>query len=293
MISTSWGDGVVPVSDAPREAQRLDLESSAWRARGNKPTEEFIDCPGGCGGVARLEAPLSVTRNGKTRHLRMAECCSECKVEQQSPVSRKSRIVAARFEIPWNEHETVETAAANSEDRTEVSKMAEQPRNVNEHGTDRSSETNPHSELAATLNRAITSARLTQTEAGQQIGCSQSSVSKILRGCAVAEHTAEAALDWARTVLSSSDSESVIEPVSEVEIEPEHEPESEPTMEEQRPFPTLDGLPQRKPQRELTPYEAILRKLLEEVAQQRLQEIAGDAAKGISARVTLEWNSDE
>lgn len=231
MSIKSWGDGTLTVPHVPTDSHRIDIDRRAKIARETDPSQEWVDCPGGCGGLAKLEAPLSVTRDGKTRHLRMAECCGECKVEQQSPVSKKAKTVPARFEIPWD---------------------------IPEQDPD----------LASLLSQAMSQAHVTQNEAATEIGCSQSSVSKMLRGVSVTNGTAQSALAWARKVLNGT---SAGEPTIEDSVVPLK-------------ISTHGG------KKRLTPYEAILRTMLEEVAQQRLQEIAGPAAKGVVAHVTLEWN---
>lgn len=52
--------------------------------------------------------------------------------------------------------------------------------------------------------------------------------------------------------------------------------------------------PHKKPcsqKPEVSPYEAVLRSLLEQVAQRHLEDVAGDLASGVVVRVSLEWRS--
>lgn len=67
-IETGGGAGAKPLSVAEERRQRL-LE-----------TADEVSCPGGCGGMAWLEhAVTTATRDGETRHFRMATCAGECR----------------------------------------------------------------------------------------------------------------------------------------------------------------------------------------------------------------------
>ena len=45
--------------------------------------------------------------------------------------------------------------------------------------------------------------------------------------------------------------------------------------------------------RQPSPYEAVIRRLLESAAQKQFEELAGPAADGIVVRVSLEWRDPE
>lgn len=124
-------------------------------------------------------------------------------------------------------------------------------------------------ELSAQLKVALMTSGIRQAQAAVEIGCSQSVISKILHGYPVAEKTAEAARLWALQIMESR------------ELEPQ-----EPTVEIQLSKKAASITPKRL---EASPYETIIRRLLEEVAQKKLEELAGEAAQDVVVRVYLEW----
>jgi transcriptional regulator with XRE-family HTH domain len=230
----------------------------------------------------------------------------------------------------------------------------------------RAPETGPHrDDCMAELARSMKAMGLTQTEMGQLIGCSQSSISKLLRGQPVALSTVQAARAWLQSISDEADPRQVEErpggldvessaadpipmaapgkpsPASQVPLEaglppdkapPDNapEPESRPGLEEGLvpPSPLVEtvtsdpvmvsgpafqvddrlsaaGSPETADQGQPSsrescgdpeasealpsPYEAVLRTMLEQVAQKHLEEVAGPAAARVVVRVTLEW----
>ncbi len=258
MRATS-GDIGDTTKDFPRQPQpATEGNQTSAPLQDFKATNDLVDCPGGCGGVAELEPPHTVTRDGQTRMFRMAQCQGQCKTERTSSLSKRPRFVAARFEIPWSPSAPGEVdPPAFADSATSITK-AMSP-----------------TELSQLLTKAFNDHKVTQLEAAHQIGCSQSSVSKMLRGVPVAETTSEAAVAWTQKNMTSQgfsasnlDRKSVEHPKKERRITPEERPCA------------------------VTPYEAILRRMLEQVAQERLEEIAGAAAKGVVVRVILEWSQE-
>ncbi len=212
-------------------------------------------------------------------------------------------------------------------------------------------------DFMADLAQSMKAMGLTQTEMGQLIGCSQSSISKLLRGQPVALSTVQAARAWLQSISDEADPRQVEErpegldaqsaaadpipmaapekpsPVPlEAGLPPDNapEPESRPGLEEGLvpPSPLVEtvtsdpvlvsgpafqvddrlsaaGSPETVDQGQpsswescgdpaaseglLSPYEAVLRTMLEQVAQKHLEEVAGPAAAGVVVRVTLEW----
>lgn len=129
--------------------------------------------------------------------------------------------------------------------------------------------------LAELLKSALSTSGIRQAQAASQIGCSQSVISKVLHGYPVADKTAEATKEWATRVLSGGMAPSETLHEEEREIQTFYDGE-----------PTVEMIP-RKTDR--SPYETVIRRLLEEVAQKRLEELAGEAAQDIVVRVHLEW----
>ena len=212
-------------------------------------SKDCLECPGGCGGLAKLENPHTVTRDGITQTYRMAECLGSCKMEKRTALSKKPKLVAARFEVPWIE--VIDSPVSEPEADIEE-------------------------DLSQILARALAQSQTTQIEAGTQIGCSQSSVSKMLRGLPVSETTTKAAWAWSLAVLDGREYHPLLDLENPSMISIEGTTKAPVTC---RPSA-------------LTPYESILRTMLEQVAQERLEQIAGPAAKGIVARVSLEWSTD-
>lgn len=288
---------MLALSDAPTSFQRVLADRKARVDREtNDPTSRLIPCPGGCGAEALLERPLTVTRDGISRTVQMAECQGSCRTEIATRYSRRPRMVRTRFDLPYSPSlKTISAPAPVLEDEP------------------LSRPTSTY--LAQRLSAALAHAKVNQSEAGQRIGCSQSSVSKMLHGTSVAESTSSAALAWADIVLNA--------PPAEVPPQPDLQPQVEPTAHDEPPLATPPEDPPIEvsadaPREEEsmphsytrtngpyvnggathgtakpvapTPYEAVLRKLREEVAQKRLEELAGPAAEGIVARVVLEWS---
>ncbi len=324
---------MLALSDAPTSFQRVLADRKARVDREtNDPSTQIIACPGGCGGEALLERPLTVTRDGISRTVQMAECQGSCRTEVATRYSRRPRMVRTRFDLPYVPSlKTISVPTPVLEDET-VSRP-----------------TSAH--LAQRLSAAIARAKVNQSEAGLRIGCSQSSVSKMLHGTSVAESTSSAALAWADIVLNAPEEEQAPEP-QEAQAETgqtrTQQPQAGPQQPQagtqepqagpgetrsqepqaplgQEPLQAVTSLDQSLPvevsaastgeEQSMphsytktngtyvnggstngagkplapTPYEAVLRKLLEEVAQKRLEELAGPAAEGIVARVVLEW----
>jgi transcriptional regulator with XRE-family HTH domain len=161
----------------------------------------------------------------------------------------------------------------------------------------------------------------TQTQLGQALGCSQSAVSKLLRGLVVAEDTRSMAAAW---LNGRGSSESTCEGLTLSPLQPAETEATAGESSKEDPMEHLNsdtvvpirpngvaatngaagpkaaaavdsaastngGSEPAAIQTPATPYEAILRRLLEEVAQEKLEAVAGEAAKGIRVRVTLEW----
>lgn len=129
-------------------------------------------------------------------------------------------------------------------------------------------------ELADLLKSALSASGIRQAQAASQIGCSQSVISKILHGYPIADKTAEAAREWANRIISNG-------------MVPQ-EPHEEPLSEAEELIPEMAAKSQ-----EISPYETLIRRLLEEAAQKRLEELAGEAARDMVVRVHLEWTDRE
>lgn len=203
----------------------------------------------------------------------------------------------------------------------------------------RVSSVSPEQDLSEDLSEKLASAlqlsELTQSDAAQQIGCSQSAVSKILRGRSASSDTAIKVEEWAEGVLSRHDAEPSSEAITESsgqngvfqELEPaepvtaeakisatvnedeDEEAPGESTVEMTRAWPRTPPSAEPSPRvpgvngaangvngekaNSPSPYEAILRRLLEASAQQHLREIAGEAAADIVVRVSLDWKDSQ
>ena len=174
-------------------------------------------------------------------------------------------------------------------------------------------------ELRTLLAAALKASGCRQGQAAQQIGVSQSAISKMLHGHSVALKTATATRNWARDVLGANLEETVKEVPDGIpaSADPREKlPEASQTIigsgpparqrvttcakTERHPSSvSLSAMPQAledhavrrgKPsQKSANPYEVVLRTLLESVAQRHLEEIAGPAAQGVTVRVSLEW----
>lgn len=136
-----------------------------------------------------------------------------------------------------------------------------------------SSTENVETELSTQLKVALMTSGIRQAQAASEIGCSQSVISKILHGHPIAEKTAEAARQWALQIMETAS------------LEPQ-----EPTVEIQLSKKPVSIAPRRL---ETSPYETIIRRLLEEVAQKKLEELAGEAARDVVVRVHLEWDCNQ
>ena len=189
-------------------------------------------------------------------------------------MSNKESIVFAKDDIEGLE-EAAETASPTPAERKSGVYPGQEgkPSGGDSRNPLTSKELKSMADFGAALPRAIQSAGLTQAQAGDQIGCSQSLVSRMLRGVPVSSTTMESARRWASRIFgpgaATADRQDLVE-------------------EEDEAMRMRSGQSSAGDQA-LSPYEAILRGLLEEVAQQRLEELAGDAAEGVSVRVTLEW----
>lgn len=306
------------LSDAPTRTERVLSDRKARVLRETAlPITEQIPCPGLCGGVAALvESPLSVTRGGVTRVIRVAQCQGECRMEARIGRTGKTRPVPARFDIPWE---------------PEVPRASIKEALVDEGEA-----------LPLRLARAMRLSGLTQCEAAERIGCSQSGVSKLLHGTTMAKSTQTAALRWVESVEQGGEQRgkpALNPPLALVSASPIKVPsetplaqscQKEPLMQDissslesrsepelrvvtaQRPeSPLLESVPRSdhpvvshsepEPQAAClpalgklisNPYEAILRSLLEPAAQRHLAQIAGPAAANIVVRVSLEWDGD-
>ena len=248
--------------------------------------EEQIPCPGGCGGTARMEPPITMTREGEVRTFRVAECQGKCAAEPVKSASGRVRLRAARFEIP----------CADADDRPAVSHKAEPLAPVecvalvDESGSETLAPTSdPALESAADLPellaRACKRSGLNQQGTAAAVGCSQSAVSKMLRSITVSEATLTKARNWAQSVLTGewpapkvADTVAACPPARLSPDQPAKPRAS--TLSELRPGLTPGG----------NPYEVVLRSLLEQSAQLHLEQIAGEAAKGFRVRVSLEWD---
>lgn len=321
-------------SEAPIDPQRLLADRKAQVERETfEGAREYILCPGGCGGKAFLENPLTLTRGGVTRTLRVAQCEGTCRHEVVSPRTGKTRSVVARFDIPCEDEkdsvasghrscapESPSGTLAESDQGAELdvcyeraTRSAPKTRDSGqaEHRSTGSRpkseemkpmEIAPLSQFARELTQALEETGLSQTEAGTCIGCSQSSVSKMLRDLPVADSTLAGARAWVTSVLGSQASH---------EPSPEAKHSNGPAQiygEKKSILPTngnghshsqapklSPSLPPESTFRagELSPYEAVLRTLLENAAQQHLRELAGSLAENITVRVTLEWTGSE
>ena len=316
---------VIALSDAPTRTERIlsDRKAQLLRATTNQVAEQ-IPCPGQCGGVALLvESPLSVTRDGVTRTIRVAQCQDQCRMESRIGRTGKTRLVPARFDVPWGGREADDPVADQAG-------------------------------LPSRLAQALRRSGLTQMEAAERIGCSQSGVSKMLRGTTMAQTTLAAALSWIasveehhataegaqrevspractvhprrqqvlaelthgrpsppdKPVEKSFQKESIVQNVAQsseefqhpepwqyrAEISREPEQASPPEVADElvsSPDPMEPVLPEALSlpgnHDAANPYEAVLRSLLEPAAQRHLEQIAGQAAAGVVVRVLLEW----
>jgi hypothetical protein len=348
-------------SEAPTKLERIveDRRASMQRATVRFPEEE-IPCPGGCGKMASLESPITITRDGVTRTVRMAQCQGNCRLETKNPRTGRLRSTPARFDIPWESPASATVTAPATES------------------------------LAEALARTLSTSGITQCEAGALIGCSQSSVSKLLRGLPVSTSTMAAAQDWINSLLEGSPAchptgesqatEATLEPPLALAPKAPQSGEPQPTKanlepplalapkapQSGEPQPTKanlepplalapkapqSGEPQptkanlepplalapKAPQsggpqptkatlepplalapdearvaaantgsdacqaacsvhrvgssvQPENPYQAVLRRLLEQVAQSHLEQVAGPAAEGVRVRVVLEWD---
>lgn len=281
----------IAISDAPTRPDRIlaDRKAQMIRATTSQGSQQ-IPCPGGCGAMASLESPMMVTREGITRRIQVAQCLGGCRREIRSGLGRVKK-VAARFDLPMDDEaeETVVVEDAKGEEKGDV---------------------------AALMMSAMRASGLRQSQAAGQLGISQSAVSKLLNGHPVAPKTLIAAKDWALSILSPEARREVHSEQNGVAKKPTAEkpraeslgatdedipssrlvivqPESIPTPKPEKkaePAPEPCPLPLSQDSgRSDSPYEAVIRTLLEEVAQRRLEELAGDAARGVVVRVTLEW----
>ena len=158
-------------------------------------------------------------------------------------------------------------------------------------------ETAPLSQFARELSQALEQTGLSQTEAGTLIGCSQSSVSKMMRDLPVADSTLSGARSWVSSVLCSGASQKPEAKPSNGQVKTFGENgEAKASLlsngksswagDAPKPSPPL---PSGFQAGELNPYEAVLRTLLEDATQRHLEELVGPFAENIVARVTLEW----
>lgn len=118
--------------------------------------------------------------------------------------------------------------------------------------------------FAQLLANALAWRRIRQEDAAVEIGCSQSVISKLLHGQAVRGQMACRVRAWALGIQQQAAS---------------------------RVRPSVEPAKDFGASLTLNPYEAVLRRLLEQTAQERLQQLAGKAARGVVVRVTLEWDS--
>ncbi len=233
---------VISIGNIPSCPDRVSSDRKAYWNKFTRAKTE-IPCPGGCGGNATVESPMTVSRDGRTKTVQIAHCLGECRTEVRSRMG-KARMVPAQFEI------LVDEAASSGPESDE-------------------------NELAELLKSALSVSGIRQVQAASQIGCSQSVISKILHGYPIAEKTAEATKEWATKVLSGgmTPCESLHEEEREIQTFYEGEP-------------TVEMIPRKT---DMSPYETVIRRLLEEVAQKRLEELAGEAARDVVVRVHLEW----
>lgn len=83
---------------------RLLADKKAQVDRDTRAPQDRIPCPGGCGAMAWIEfEPVTVTRDGQTKTVRIATCMGECKVEVRTIKTGRvgrPRPVPKTFEIP-------------------------------------------------------------------------------------------------------------------------------------------------------------------------------------------------
>lgn len=221
------------------------------------PVRKLIPCPGGCGGEALLEPPMTVTSGGVSRQVLPAVCRGGCTMD--APVRRRGRpkTVPRRFQL----------------DPELVVIPEPEPRKDEEMDEKRQQE-------IQRLRCCLRYSGLTQQKLANELGISRSTINNFLcKGYATDENHAKL-MEWCDEQVKP---EPAPEPTPETAITPTPKPVAIPHDSPQEPL-------QRRVRAVETgnAFRAFLEPMLVELVRERLAAINEELAEQVEIRVLLE-----